>query len=93
MIVNKRKPWIKNHSLKKNDDNYNDNNLCFCYNATSHIDYDQEQKLTMHIHEQNKKTINQKKRKTKGRKVHLEGKLMVARELGFVPTLTTLQHA
>jgi hypothetical protein len=51
MIVNKRKPWTKNHSPKKNDDNNNDNNLCFCYNATTHIDYDWEQKLTMHIHE------------------------------------------
>jgi hypothetical protein len=40
MIVNKRKPWVKNHSPKKNDDNYNDNNLCFCYNATTNIDYD-----------------------------------------------------
>lgn len=30
----------KNHSPKKNDDNYNDNNLCFCYNATKRIDYD-----------------------------------------------------
>ncbi len=69
MIVNKRKPWVKNHSPKKNDDNYNDNNLCFCYNATTNIDYDQEQKLTMHIDEQNKKTINPKrKEKNKGAK-------------------------
>ncbi len=36
MIVNEIKPWTKNHSLKKIDDNDNDNNLCFCYNATTH---------------------------------------------------------
>ncbi len=30
MIVNKKKPWTKYHSPKKNDEKNNDNNLCFC---------------------------------------------------------------
>lgn len=48
-IVNKRKPWKKKNIHLKNNDNNNENDMCFCCNVGTNLNYDHKPKLTMHI--------------------------------------------